>query len=197
MYKLIRSIAPVVLVLFFCAAVLGPAFGEDTIKTNDNPDISCSIQYKDGLPQINKEFKIVVKASYKGEALLNLQPINNGAFEAINISNESSDGGQVFQLKAPSKPGTYSCSFEGMTSDSNFLMFSIPIKVYSEKASSPNWGFIACVVTGAVIMGSFSYALGDLVGGKEFFGLGGILFGGLIGGLLGTLFFPNPKEDIK
>jgi hypothetical protein len=139
MCKLIRSIAPIVLVLFLSTNVFATIGYQDVQYSHDikysvgywGVGFLSDFTYK---PKTNDKFTVNIKAFYKDTLFRNIK-----LTKADGLSYSNSDfqnGDYVFYLKAPSMPGTYLCTFEGMASNGEIYTFDVPINVESQNKIS-------------------------------------------------------------
>jgi|GEM_PF-4525092 len=136
MNKLIKNLAPLVLVVFLFSTIIGTSWG------NEKVEVRCTITDKMwrawfGLIYPNSTIIVGIHAKYKGEILNDIQLIEPASFKLIerqeNVNFLTSNSPEtIFKLKSPSKTGNYNLVFTGKTSQNELTTFvrNIEIKDY-------------------------------------------------------------------
>ncbi len=201
-------ITPVVLVLYVSTMMVGSCWGTDWITAKDNPDVRYWLNYKeDKTPEIKDNFTIEIKAEYKYESISKLSILEPSAFKIMESKNEPDNilgvtiGGwkHTFSLQAPTKPGTYICSFEGVAADFSQIYFAAPISV-SKKAKDLRLyilggGIICGIASGMATYNSGASSRSDIVS-PILASLLGFAVGALVGGIIGDALTPEPEENL-
>jgi hypothetical protein len=146
MNKVIRCIAPLVLVLFFCGLFAGPGWGEEIAADNTKVDYKIYYYSVDLFgnkwqeivnPKTGSDFYISIYANYDHKSV---EELNIGKFDGFEVKESKNNGWpimfgamgttweHVYKLKAPDKEGVYKCVFEG-TQEGNPYFFSVDVKV--------------------------------------------------------------------
>lgn len=198
MYKYLKTIAPVILILFLPTCVIGPCWGTDWIIAKDNPDIRYWLTSNNDLPVVDSKYEVKIDAEYKHESLEQLKLQEPSPFKLVDLKSAPNNilgintGGwvHVFILQAPSTPGTYDCSFEGTTQTGEKVYFSYTLRIQSmEEQTYLSIGRISGFIIGAGIIAAAGPGANPLASG--FIALLAGFSCGYIGGLLGGMYYSN------
>ena len=137
MYKLLKTLTPIVLVLYCSTSTFATATYEEG-QFNQNikykifygsiGSVLSDLVYR---PRTDDKFTLNIKAFYKENEFKDIKLIDAGKFKSFARS-EYRYGDFVFYLKAPSTIGTYVCTFEGTTYDNEKYSFAVPISIESQ-----------------------------------------------------------------
>lgn len=222
MYKLIRCFAPVVLVLYFCAAIVGPGWGEEKIlykAETPNSEVTSIPVSEKILPDIytvtkaerKKEFEIkarffkvigIDKATSKKtvQPISNIEQVNLILPEGFNLKQRETLGDNVFSYKviAPKMAGDYQIKF-AITSEAWEYSYAMKVVTGFFKNSMAIIGFALC---GTIIDNDRSLSINGWGGGGNFFlVIGGAIVGSILGAWIGDkldeyYYFYNPFEGL-
>lgn len=149
MYKFLKVVAPVILVIFISTSVIAPAFGAGIEKVDNNKNekigdvqidmllYSYDLNNKQAGEPIEKPstgdmIKMELKVQGKGSQVVEVKLLNN-AFTQIDSYKEQDESPWIhrkaFILGSPDKPGVYPCTFECTDKDGNSALVSMALEV--------------------------------------------------------------------
>ena len=150
MFKMLKYIAPVILVIFISTSIIAPAFGAEIEKVdNGKDDKIVDVQAEmslysydtssgsDGLlierPMTGELFKADLKVWGKGNQITDVSLVN-GAFALIDSFKEQDSSPWVhrkaFILKAPETAGFYTVTFKCTDKDGDSVLIDKAIEVF-------------------------------------------------------------------
>lgn len=158
MYKYLRAITPVILVLFMSVYVIAPAFGAEKDKEKNNNkeekigDVQIDMFLYSYDPDTKQEgeaiqkpatgdvFKMDLKVKGKGSQVTDVRMLNN-AFAQIDSYKGQDESPWIhrkaFILRSPDKAGIYPCTFECTDKDGNSALVNMALEIVQKAPVIP------------------------------------------------------------